>query len=232
MSEPIRIALVGASGLVGRAIIRASVGREDMRLVAIARREMKLPQGARMELFVADTAQWDEVIEAVQPTVLINALGTTWKKSDKDEAEFRAVDHDLVLAVARAAHRLKVPRFVSISSIGADLASKNFYLRVKGEVERDLAKVGFQRLDILRPGLLRGSREGDIRLAERAGIALSPLVNLMLHGNFRQYRAVDARVVADACLSFALRKAGGKFAHDHDSILRAAHSLPQMMLAE
>ncbi|MGB3379633.1 MAG: NAD(P)H-binding protein, partial [Allopontixanthobacter sediminis] len=78
---PIRIALVGATGMIGRAVVEACIGREDVRLVAIARREMKLPVGAKMELFVADPAKWEEVLEAVKPQVMINALGTTLKKS-------------------------------------------------------------------------------------------------------------------------------------------------------
>lgn len=228
MSEPVKIALVGATGLIGRTLIEETVGREDVRLVAISRREAPLPHGARMEMFVADPAHWGEVLEAVQPAVVINALGTTWKKSGNDEAAFRSVDQDLVLLVAREAHRLGVPRFVSLSAVGAELAAKNFYLRVKGEVERDLGKVGFQRLDIVRPGLLLGKRQGDARVAESWAIAAAPLMNLVLHGSYRKYRAVRATVVAQAVLSLALRKARGKFAHEYDAILRAARSLPRI----
>jgi uncharacterized protein YbjT (DUF2867 family) len=214
--------------MIGRAIVQACTGREDVRLVAIARREMKLPTGAKMELFVADPDHWDEVIEAVQPHVMINALGTTRKKSGGDDDAFRAVDQDLVLRVARAARAHGVERFISVSSVGAHILARTFYLQVKGEVERDLAKVGFRRLDILRPGLLRGTRPDDPRFFERLGIIAAPLGNLMLQGKYRKYRAVEAKTVADAALAFALTKPGGRFAHDHDAILRAAHSLPQL----
>lgn len=224
---PVRIALVGATGMIGRAVVEACIGREDVRLVALARREMKLPVGARMEMFVADPANWEEVLEAVRPQVMINALGTTLKKSGGDEEAFRAVDQQLVLEVARAAHRQGVQRFISISSVGAHIFAKSFYLQVKGEVERDLAKVGFRRLDILRPSLLRGERPGDLRFAERLGMIASPLGNLMLQGGYRKYRAVEAETVADAALALALTKPGGKFAHEHDAILRAANALPQ-----
>ena len=227
-SGPVKIALVGATGMIGRAIVEACTGREDVRLVAIARREMKLPTGAKMELFVADPDHWEEVIEAVQPLVMINALGTTRKKSGGDEDVFRAVDHDLVLAAAQAAHRQGVQRFISVSSVGAHILAKTFYLQVKGEIERDLAKVGFRRLDILRPSLLRGARQDDLRFIERMGIIAAPLGNLMLQGNYRKYRAIEAATVADAALALSLTKPGGKFAHEHDAILRAAHSLPQL----
>ena len=232
MSDTIRIALIGATGLIGTTVIGQCIGREDVRLTGIARREMKLPRGIRMELFVAEPAKWGEVIEAIRPTALICALGTTWKKAGEEEAAFRAVDHDLVLETAQAARKLDVERFVHVSSVGADPMSKAFYLRVKGEVERDLAKVGFTRLDILRPGLLRGRRQDDHRPAERLGIAAAPLANLVLHGKFRQYRGIRAETVAQAALALSRRAARGRFVHDNDAILRAAKTLPQIAREE
>ena len=228
MSERVRIALVGATGLIGKSVIQRTMGREDVRIFGIARREMTLPKGVRMEMIVADPSRWGEVLEGVRADVLVSALGTTWKKADKSEASFRAIDQDLVLNTAAAAHKTGVKRIVAVSSIGADAQSKNFYLRVKGKVERDLLKIGFDRVDILRPGLLRGERGDDRRLGERLGIALSPLADLFMHGKYRQYRSVGADDVADAAVALAMRKAAGKFKHDHDAILRAAHSLPQL----
>lgn len=226
MSEPVKIVLVGATGLIGRHVIETAVGRDDVRLTAIARREMPLPPGARMELFVAQPDHWGEVIEAIRPTVLISALGTTWRKAGRDEEAFRAVDERLVLDTARAAREFEVERMVAISSIGADPMTRNLYLRVKGEVERELGKLKFHRLDILRPGLLRGPRQGDIRPAERSAIMMSPLANALLHGRNRRLRAIDARRVAEAALALGLRKARGRFIHEYDAIMRAARSLP------
>lgn len=231
MSEPLRIALVGASGLVGAKIVELCVGREDVRLAAIARAELNLPPGARMEVFVAQPDKWGEVIEALRPTAVICALGTTWKKAGKDEAAFRAVDQELVLAVARAAKAHGVERFVSISSVGADPHTKSFYLKVKGETDRDLAKIGIGRLDVLRPGLLRGKRAGDLRLGERVAMLASPLVNPFLGGKWRAYRAIDVETVARAALFLAMRPARGRFVHDNDAIQRAARSLSQPLVA-
>lgn len=225
MSEPLRIVLVGATGLIGRSLIELCVGRADVRLTAIARREMPLPRGATMEMFVADPASWGEVIEAVRPHVLVSALGTTWAKSGKDEAAFRAVDQTLLQNTARAAHAHGVERMIGVSSVGADAASKNFYLKVKGEVERDLAKVGFKRLDVLRPGLLKGPRSNDRRLGERLGIIASPVVDLALHGRFRAFRSIPATVVAEGILALAVKTTQGRLVHDNDAIRRAARGL-------
>ncbi len=226
MSEPVRIALVGATGLIGRAIIAQAVGRENIRLLAIARREMKLPSGATMEMVVADPQEWGTVLSALRPDVLISALGTTWNRAGRDEASFRAVDQTLVLMLAQAARDSGTERMLTVSSVGADSGAKTFYLRVKGEVERDLRKIGFDRLDIMRPGLLRGKRDRDMRIGETVGRIVSPATDLLLHGAFRRYRSIRDDEVARAGLALALRKAGGKFVHEHDALLRAARSLP------
>ena len=227
--DALRLCVIGATGLIGGKVMEECIGREDVRLSAIARREAKLPRGIRMELFVAEPAKWVEVLEALRPKAVICALGTTWKKAGEDEEAFRAVDQHLVLETARAAKEQGVDRFVAVSSVGADTASKNFYLRVKGETERELTKLRFNRLDILRPGLLRGKRENDRRIGERIGIAAAPVANLLLHGKYRQYRAIEAETVAQAAIALAKSAARGRFVHDNDGIVRAAKRLPQLI---
>ncbi|MGE5953685.1 MAG: nucleoside-diphosphate sugar epimerase, partial [Qipengyuania vulgaris] len=155
--------------------------------------------------------------------------GTTWKKAGEDEETFRAVDQHLVLDTAKAALENGVDRFVMVSSVGADAASKNFYLKVKGETERELTRLRFNRLDIMRPGLLVGDRDNDRRTAERLGIIASPFANLFMHGRFRQYRGIKADLVAKGAIALAKRAARGRFVHDNDAILRAANSLPALV---
>lgn len=221
MSEAVRIALIGSTGLVGRNLIDACIGHSNVRLIAVARREFKLPQGARMELVVADPANWGEVIAAIAPDVLISALGTTWKRAGRDETAFRAVDQQLVISTARAAQCAGVRQMISVSSVRAGQRAKNFYLRVKGEVERELSVIGFKRLDILRPGLLRGERIDDSRFAEGIAQTIAPLVDPFLIGKWRHFRSVRAELVAQAALGLALRKAPGRFTHDHEGMRRA-----------
>lgn len=221
MSEPIQLALIGATGLIGRSIMERLVGCDSFRLTALARREVKLPSGARMDMLLADPAHWDEAIAAISPSVLICALGTTWRKAGQDEDAFRAVDERLVLDAARAAKEAGTRHFIFISSVGADPHSKTFYLRVKGEVEVALGKLQFTRLDILRPGLLRGARQGDLRFLERAAMLLSPVVDLFLRGSRSRYRSITAEKLVEAILGLAQMKAGGRFTHEYDGLLRA-----------
>ena len=98
-------------------------------------------------------------------------------------------------------------------------------MRVKGEVEAAVTKLRLRRLDIMRPGLLRGSRGGELRPLERLGIAASPLSDLLLHGDKRRFRSISAATVAAAAIQCAREKAQGRYQHDNDSIHRFARRL-------
>lgn len=220
MSEQTRVVLVGATGLIGRAVMAEAVGRPDIHLVAVARREVPLPKGARMEMLLSDTEHWPDAIAAGRPHTVVIALGTTIRAVGGDRQAFRAVDHDLVLECAAAAKAAGARQLIVVSSVGARFSAKNFYLSVKGEVEDKLAKLHFDRLDIIRPGLLRGKREGAPRPAERIGMILSPLADILMQGSLRRYRSARASDVARVILKLAGTKQRGRFVHQHDEMRR------------
>lgn len=220
MSEQTRVVLMGATGLIGRAVMAEAVGRPDIHLVAVARREVPLPKGARMEMLLSETEHWPDAIAAGRPHTAVIALGTTIRAVGGDRQAFRAVDHDLVLECAAAAKVAGARQLIVVSSVGARFSSKNFYLSVKGEVEDKLAKLHFDRLDIIRPGLLRGKREGAPRPAERIGMILSPLADLLMQGSLRRYRSARASEVARVILKLAGTKQRGRFVHQHDEMRR------------
>lgn len=219
---PTRIGLVGATGLIGRRVIEISSQSETARIVGIARRELDMPAGTRMELFVADPEKWGEIFEAVRPRSLICALGTTIKKVGGDEDAFRQVDQELVLQTAEAAVAAGIRNLVLVSAAGANPRSKNFYMRVKGETELMVSKVGFKRLDILRPGLLKGARDDDFRFAEGLAKLASPIIDPLLPKKWEMFRSVDADLVVEAALGLAMRRAQGRFTHDNEAMKRAA----------
>jgi len=220
MSRPLRICLVGASGLIGGALIEACVGRRDIRLVAVARRELRLPPGARMEVLLTDPEHWGDAIAGARPDTVVSALGTTWAKSGKDEQVFRAVDEKLVLDCARWGLEAGARQFIVVSSAGADPAAKALYLRVKGEAELALSRIGYPRLDVLRPGLLIGSR-AETRPLERLAQLVAPITDLAMAGRWAQWRSFRAERLADVVLALAHERARGRFVHDRASMLRA-----------
>lgn len=222
MSDPRRVLVLGASGLVGQQILAQAVGRADVRLVAIARSEVPLPPGARMEVLLAPVSDWDHAVAESGASHVICALGTTIRRQVGDREAFAAIDRDLVLRMAMHARGAGVSRFVAVSSVGASLASRAFYLRTKAEMETGLEKLRFARLDVLRPGLLLGRRRHDARPFETLGQLAAPLGALVLHGERRKYRAISAQFVAAAALQAVCEKAPGRFVHHYDDILRMA----------
>jgi uncharacterized protein YbjT (DUF2867 family) len=176
-----------------------------------------VPDGARIHLAPAEA--WPELVGGLAPEAAVSALGTTMRQA-RSEAGFARVDRDMVLAFATAARAGGASRFVTVSSVGADPRSRNFYLRLKGEVEEALRALGFPRLDIYRPGLLRGPRGGDRRIGERIGIAVSPLVNLALRGRFDRFAAIDAADVAAAIAAGLGEATPGAFVHHNREIRR------------
>ncbi|MDE2403313.1 MAG: NAD(P)H-binding protein [Sphingomonadales bacterium] len=221
--EGLQVCVVGATGLVGQALIAEGRQWPRFRLTAVARREVPLPPGARLETVLAPVEEWDAALAGLAPAVVVCALGTTRAKAGGEDA-FRAVDVDLVLAVARAAKAAGAGHFILVSSVGAAPGSRNVYLRAKGEVEAAVAKLGFRRLDVVRPGLLRG-RRAERRPLEWIAQVLAPVLDLLLVGQGRRYRSIRGERLARAILGLATEKAGGRFVHEHDGLLRAEQRL-------
>lgn len=215
-----QVVLAGASGLIGGKVVTL-LSSADLEVHVPTRRILEImPPGSIQH--IADPAEWPERIAELKPDVAISCLGTTWNKSGKNEAAFRAVDYDLVLAFAAAAQKAGVRHMISVSSVGASAKSAGFYLRTKGETEEGLRQLGFDRLDILRPGLLTGERGGERRLGERIGILVSPLTDTFLHGAFRRYRSIDSQIVARAIAALAIVGGQGEFIHENDAMTALA----------
>ncbi|WP_245978479.1 NAD(P)H-binding protein [Aurantiacibacter xanthus] len=194
-------------------------------LLALARREVPLPRGGRMEMMLAPVEDWPQAIATIAPDAVICTLGTTQAKAGREG--LREVDCTLVLRVAETAQQAGARQFVHLSSVGADRHAKAHYLSVKGEAEEGLRKLGFARLDILRPGLLRGQREGERRVLEGIGQVMAPVADLFLHGSKRRYRSVRAQDAAAALLQAVRTPARGTFVHDYDAIQRLARGFAQ-----
>ncbi len=90
-------------------------------------------------------------------------------RQTKSRAGFYRVDHDYVLAAAGLTRQAGTPAFGFVSSLGADPLSRLFYLKVKGETERDLSTLEFA---IARPSLLIGGPRSSARLLDGFGLFL------------------------------------------------------------
>ena len=221
MSSTPRIALVaGATGLVGGLLLKTLLDAPDYtRVYALTRR----PYGKEHPRLANRVVNFDRMADQIKGLVAHDAyccIGTTIADAGSQEA-FRATDVDAVLLFARAARAAQVTRFVVVSSVGADSNSKKFYLRTKGEMEEEVAAVGFPSLDILQPSLLLGPRK-ESRPMELLGRVFAPMVNPFLTGSREALKAIPAETVARGMLGAARRGARGIYRYTYPAILQLA----------
>jgi uncharacterized protein YbjT (DUF2867 family) len=220
-----RIALLaGASGLVGGYVLDALLDAPDFgRVYAVTRRPLGR-EHPRLANRIVQFEKLESQLKGLTCDVAFCCLGTTMKQAGSERA-FRQVDFDLVLAFARAARAAQAQRLVVVTSALANPDSKNFYLRVKGEVEQALEALKFPSLDILQPGLLLGMRK-QMRPAELAAMVFMPLVNPFLIGTRMPLRAIPARTVAAAMLGAARSGRRGVYRYTYAGLKALAASRP------
>ena len=210
MTHPPHILLAGGSGLIGSLLAARLKGQ---RLTAIGRRAIPGISDQR----IAPVAEWPALVASLKSDIAISTLGTTIRAAGS-QAAFAAIDHDAVVAFARAAREAGARQFLMVSSVGAGGAS--FYLKTKGRAEASVRALGFQRVDIFRPGLLLGERPGAARAVERLFAALSPLTNALTPRAFDQYRAIAADDVAAAMARVIGARVDGVFIHHNREMLQ------------
>lgn len=191
----IDILLAGATGLIGRELVRELAAQPDTgRLHLLVRRAMAVPAPAQCH--VVDFRALPKLPRAQQAYC---ALGTTIAQAGSQDA-FRAVDLDAVVTFARAARAAGVTRLAVVSALGAHPKSRTFYNRVKGEMEAALSGLGFDTLVIARPSLLAGDRASlgqPERLGERVALALTAPIAALIP---RALRPIKAATVARGML--------------------------------
>ncbi|MGK5036260.1 NAD-dependent dehydratase [Janthinobacterium sp. LB3P118] len=198
-----KLILIGATGLVGREVLRlALMDARVSKVVAPARKA--LAAHAKLEAPLVDFDHLPPDAPWWQADAVICALGTTMKVAGTQQM-FMRVDHDYPLAVARLALAAGTRTYALNSAAGANAASRLFYNRVKGELERDLETLGFESLTHVRPGLIGGERD-VARAGEGAALHLLRVLGPVLP---RRWRINPAPRIARALLEAAIAAAPG-----------------------
>src|SRR6476659_5811101 len=114
-------------------------------------------------------------------------------------------------------------KYLLVSSIGANDGSYNFYLNLKGEIERDLSAISFQSIHIFRPSMLLGKRN-EFRFGEAAGKGLMRPLSFLLVGPLRKYKPIQASDVAKAMVTSTKKDITGTHIYNYDEIKSIANA--------
>ncbi len=220
-----KVAMIGATGLIGLACVKDLLERSEVEvLYSISRRPLGILHDKLVER-VDPSFDVETLCEGLQVDAGISCLGTTMKKARSREV-FEAIDRDLPVRFARCLKAQGTERFFVVSSIGASKLSGNFYLRTKGQMEQDLAKVGFQSLHIFRPALLLGERS-ERRLGESlAGLVLGPLGGLFPNW-LLNYKPVPAQRVAESIVQNLLHEEEKGVQFWENSVFHRGYRVPK-----
>jgi len=199
------VVILGATGLVGSALVEELIQDPQVSEIRILTRRPLAFKHPKLQIFETDLSNPDQLaFEDV--AALYCCIGTTRKKTP-DQKQYTAIGHGITIAAAKAAKSKGVSEVHLISAIGADVKSKIFYSRLKGEIERDLIGLNFDRTLIYQPSILIGPRS-EKRFGEKIAQVLSPAFDLFLIGKLQKYHSISAKELAFAMhrLSFVARK--------------------------
>ncbi|MEZ4402434.1 MAG: NAD(P)H-binding protein [Kofleriaceae bacterium] len=215
-----RALVFGATGFVGRAVVRALVARgvptrahvrPDSRALARWQDEFAAV-GATVDTTAWDAAALTAAVRADPPTVIWNTIGTTRKRASADGVDgdiYQAVDVALTkLVVAAAVGSGARPRLVQLSSIGASERSSSAYLRARAQADAAVMASGL-RWAIARPSFIVGDGRDDRRRIEDATATVANAV-LGVAGLFgarrlrATYRSIDPATLAAALVRLGL----------------------------
>ncbi len=197
--------VIGATGLVGRELVRQLLEHPDYGTVRVFIRRPTGASDPKLDERVVDFAAPETWHGALEGDALFSAMGTTIKQAGSKDAQYK-VDYTYQWEAASAAAANGVPRLLLVSSTGADPSSRIFYSRMKGELDAAVSGLPFEQVAIFRPSLLVGAREVP-RAGERAAEVAFKAVGWL--PGLKRYRPISGEEVARGMLTVADRPVDG-----------------------
>lgn len=208
--------LIGATGLIGTDLLQKLLGSTSYSEVLVIARKKIIENNPKLKQLVINFDEIHQHSSEIIGDDIFCCLGSTVKKTP-DLTIYKKIDYQYPLDIAQIAFGNGAKNYHLVSSMGANPKSKLFYIRTKGEIERDLQNLSFQSLHIYRPSLLDGHRKEE-RSAENIMINLMRMINPILVGPFRKYRSIKIEKVAAAMLNQANKNLKGVHIYNSNEI--------------
>ena len=193
--------IIGASGLIGNHLVEQMLHDDHFGIVRVLVRRGLAFNHPKLQQELVDFNDINDYTNKLgKGDIIFCCIGTTQKKVKGDRAAYEKIDHDIPVNAARIGIDNGFKKFLIVSSIGANPASGNFYLRLKGKTEKDIKQFPFKSISIFRPSMLLGKRS-EARPAEKIGQVLMQVFSFMLIGSLNKYHPIKARDVAKAMIA-------------------------------
>lgn len=185
------VTLFGSTGLIGGEVLKLLINDNYFEKINIVSRIKINVDSKKIKNYIIDFSKIEDYKKVINKDhVVIASIGTTQSKVNFNKIEYRKVDYDILLNIAKACKSNKASSFSFVSSAGANEKSKNFYLKLKGEIENSIMKIGLKSCLIFRPSLLLGKRN-EFRFGEIIGQKIMPLLSFLMKSDYKPIKAID-----------------------------------------
>ena len=187
----IKITLFGPTGLIGNEILRLLENDSDFENInVVSRRPVEL-KSKKSNLNIIDFKDFNSYLNVIDGSdVVLAAIGTTQSKVGFNKKKYREIDFDIISNAVKACKEKNVKHFSFVSSAGADINNKSFYLKLKGEIEKEVESKQLNSSTVYRPSLLLGNRKEN-RFGEKVAQILIPLISFLFPDNYKPIKAID-----------------------------------------
>ena len=196
--------VIGATGATGKDLVNKLLKDKDFQEVhAFVRRPLNI-KNEKLKAHVVDFEKPEEWKDLVKGDVAFSCLGTTLKDAGSKDAQ-RKVDFDYQYQFAKNAKENEVEDYILVSSYGANPNSKIFYSRMKGELEKEVKNLHFNKMTIFQPGMLE--RKDSERTGEVLGGKIIKFANKL--GICESQKPLPTDVLAQAMINSSKIKSYG-----------------------
>ena len=193
--------LFGSSGLIGSNLLDNLINNNNYNKIKIFVRGLPSINNSKVEVIKTDFLDLDTLKKNLIGDDCFFCIGTTHKDTP-DKNEYRRIEYDLPVHLAKIAKLNSINNFIYVSSIGANPKASSTYLKNKGQAEEELKKIGFSNLSIIQPSFLVGNRKA-FRISEALGIPVMKFLSLFFLGGFKKYTPINVEIVVKAMIKIA-----------------------------
>lgn len=191
--------ILGSSGLTGSFLLQTLIADERYAKIVVINRKKSSPQHSKITELITDFHTPVNLDAFDRIDSVFSCLGTT-RKQTPDLEKYRKIEIQLPAEFARMCLSKGMKDFLYISSVGANSNSSNFYLKMKGESEQELSKLGITHLHIYQPSFLIGPRK-DKRILEKMVTSIIPFFDFLWVGKASKYKSMPVDKLAKGMIS-------------------------------
>jgi len=156
---------------------------------------------------------FENIPQFPRSTVLVICIGYPLKFLEliymKEEVreKFKKTDFDLISKIAKNASDQGIREIAIISAVGSNPLSFNYYLKIKGLIEKEILSLDFKKIIFVKPSHLLGSRDASridiwVKLVEFFG----EYFGFLFIGPLRKFKNIEASTVSTELLKAIQRK--------------------------